>query len=206
MNITIVNYGVGNPGALVNMFEFIGYEAWITDKPQTIVQASHLVLPGVGAFDAAMQRLRESRLIHTLEKAAFGLKIPFLGVCLGMQLLGRRSEEGTSAGLGWIPADAVRMCPDPTLKLKVPFMGWADVEATPRAKLFNKDDENRYYFSHSYRVQCDDHDDVAATYEFDGPIACAVQRENIYGVQFHPEKSHRFGMRLLRNFVERTSK
>lgn len=206
MMITIVHYGVGNPGALVNMFEFIGYEARITDQPQDIIQASHLLLPGVGAFDAAMQRLRESRLIHTLEKAAFDLKIPFLGVCLGMQLLGRRSEEGAAAGLGWIPADTVRMCPDPVLKLKVPFMGWADVEARPRAKLFARDDEHRFYFSHSYRMQCDDHDHVAASYEFDGPVACAVERENIYGVQFHPEKSHRFGMRLLRNFVERTSK
>lgn len=204
--ITIVHYGVGNPGALVNMFEFIGYEAQITDQPRAILQASHLLLPGVGAFDAAMQSLRESQLIHTLERAAFELKIPFLGVCLGMQLLGRRSEEGAAAGLGWIPAETVRMSPDPVLKLKVPFMGWADVETKARAKLFASDEEHRFYFSHSYRLQCENDDDVVATYSFDRPVACAVERGNIYGVQFHPEKSHQFGMRLLRNFVERTSK
>lgn len=204
--ITVIDYGVGNPGALVNMFEFIGYEAQITDQPQGILEASHLLLPGVGAFDAAMQRLRESRLVSTLEKAAFDRKIPLLGVCLGMQLLGRRSEEGAADGLGWIPADAVRMRPNPVLKLKVPFMGWAEIDPAPQANLFVQEDKLRFYFTHSYHMECDDHEDVAATYCFDGPVVCAVEHDNIYGVQFHPEKSHRFGMRLLRNFVERTSK
>ncbi|UPK38610.1 imidazole glycerol phosphate synthase subunit HisH [Bradyrhizobium sp. 186] len=202
--ITIVDYGVGNPGALVNMLEFIGYEARITNQPSAILEASHLLLPGVGAFDAAMQRLRASNLIPALEKATFVRGTPLLGVCLGMQLLGRGSEEGASDGLGWIQADTVRMRPDSALKLKVPFMGWADIEAVQGAKLFTDDSQFRFYFTHSYRMQCHDAADVAATYQFDQPIVCSVQHDNIYGVQFHPEKSHRFGMKLLSNFVERT--
>jgi imidazole glycerol-phosphate synthase subunit HisH len=202
--ITIVNYGVGNPGALVNMFEFIGYDARIADESPRILDASHLVLPGVGAFDAAMNRLRNSQLIPSLEQAVLERKVPLLGVCLGMQLLGRRSEEGLTKGLGWIAGDTVRMQPDPSFNLKVPFMGWADIECSPTARLFDPGSEQRFYFTHSYQMRCDHQSDVAGIYQFDGPVVSAVQHENIYGVQFHPEKSHRFGMRLLSNFVERS--
>jgi len=202
--ITIVNYGVGNPAALVNMFEFIGYDARVTDDISSILGASHLVLPGVGAFDTAMRRLRNSQLIPSLEQAVLVRKVPLLGVCLGMQLLGRRSEEGLLEGLGWIDADTVKMRPDPACKLKVPFMGWAEVESLPTATLFDAGSEQRFYFTHSYHMRCDHQSDVAGIYRFDGPIVSAVQHENIYGVQFHPEKSHRFGMKLLSNFVERS--
>ena len=202
--ITIVNYGVGNPGALVNMLEFIGYDAQITDESSRILNASHLVLPGVGAFDAAMNRLRNSQLIPSLEQAVLERKVPLLGVCLGMQLLGRRSEEGLTQGLGWVAGDTVRMQPDPASNLKVPFMGWADIECAPTARLFDAGSEERFYFTHSYQFRCDHQLDVAAIYRFDGPVVSAVEHKNIYGVQFHPEKSHRFGMRLLRNFVERS--
>ena len=202
--ITIVNYGVGNPGAIVNILNFIGFDARITDDPLQIRDASHLVLPGVGAFDAAMQRLSSSRLVPSLEDAVLNRKVPLLGVCLGMQLLGRRSEEGVLDGLGWIAADTVRMRPDPGARLKVPFMGWADIHPASTARLFDEGSEFRFYFTHSYRMRCDDQADIAGTYEFDEAVVCAVQHDNIYGVQFHPEKSHRFGMNLLRNFIERT--
>ena len=202
--ITIVNYGVGNPGAIVNMLDFIGFDSRITDDPSKIRDASHLVLPGVGAFDAAMQQLSSSRLVPSLEHAVLRRKVPLLGVCLGMQLLGRRSEEGVLDGLGWIAADTIRMRPDPAARLKVPFMGWADIHPTSTARLFDAGAKFRFYFTHSYRMRCDDQADVAGTYEFDEDVVCAVQHENIYGVQFHPEKSHRFGMKLLRNFIERT--
>ena len=151
--ITIVNYGVGNPGALVNMLEFIGYDAQITDESSRILNASHLVLPGVGAFDAAMNRLRNSQLIPSLEQAVLERKVPLLGVCLGMQLLGRRSEEGLTQGLGWVAGDTVRMQPDPASNLKVPFMGWADIECAPTARLFDAGSEERFYFTHSYQLQ-----------------------------------------------------
>lgn len=202
--ITIVNYGVGNPGAIVNMLDFIGFDARITDSPLEVREASHLVLPGVGAFDAAMQRLSSSGLLPSLENAVMSRKVPLLGVCLGMQLLGRRSEEGALAGLGWIAADTIRMRPNPATRLKVPFMGWADIHPAPTARLFDAGAEFRFYFTHSYKMRCDNQADVAGTYVFDEAVVCAVQRDNIYGVQFHPEKSHRFGMNLLRNFIERT--
>jgi imidazole glycerol-phosphate synthase subunit HisH len=202
--ITIVNYGVGNPRAIVNMFDVIGYDARITDERPRILSASHLVLPGVGAFDAAMNRLRNSQLIPCLEQAVFERKIPLLGVCLGMQLLGRTSQEGLMEGLGWIAAETVRMRPNPAFNLKVPFIGWAEIECAPAARLFDSCNEHRFYFTHSYQMQCYHKPDVAATYRFDRSIVSAVEHENIYGVQFHPEKSHRFGMRLLRNFVERS--
>ena len=135
----------------------------------------------------------------------FVRRTPLLGVCLGMQLLGRRSEEGASDGLGWIRANTVRMRPDSALKLRVPFMGWAEIETVQGANLFADNSPFRFYFTHSYRMQCDDAEDVAATYQFDQPVVCSVQHDNIYGVQFHPEKSHRFGMKLLSNFIERTT-
>ena len=106
------------------------------------------------------------------------------------------------AGLGWIAGDTIRMRPDPAVKLKVPFMGWANIECVPMARLFDQDREQRFYFTHSYQMRCDHQSDIAAIYRFDRPVVSAVQRENIYGVQFHPEKSHRFGMTFLRNFVE----
>jgi glutamine amidotransferase len=201
--ITIVNYGVGNLGALVNMFDFIGYETCVTDDPARIRQASRLVLPGVGAFDAATRRLAASGLVPSLEHTVIERRRPVLGVCLGMQLLGRRSDEGTSRGLGWIAGDSVRLRPPPELKLKVPFMGWADVSAALGANLLHAGVESRFYFSHAYQLCCDDPLDVAGTYQYGGPVACAVQHGNIYGVQFHPEKSHRFGMKLLDDFVKR---
>ena len=125
--ITIVDYGVGNPDAIVNMLDFIGFDALITDDPLVIRNASHLVLPGVGAFDAAMEGLLSSKLVPPLEDAVFDRKVPLLGVCLGMQLLGRRSEEGVLDGLGWIAANTIKMRPDPAARLRVPFMGWADI-------------------------------------------------------------------------------
>ncbi len=202
--ITIVDYGVGNPAAIVNMLEFIGHDSCITREPSQITGADHLILPGVGAFDAAMNRLRDLELTAVLDEAVLERKVPLLGVCLGMQLLGRRSEEGNEPGLGWIAADSVRMMPDLAAGRKVPFMGWAEVVSSASATLFDPTEHPRYYFSHSYQMQCDEATDVAAHYVSGQPVVCAVQNGNVYGVQFHPEKSHRFGMKLLSNFVEKS--
>lgn len=200
--ITIVDYGVGNTGALLNMFEYLGIDARAAGSPTDIASADKLVLPGVGAFDKAMSTLRERRLIDALEQAALVRKVPVLGVCLGMQLLTRRSEEGKEPGLGWIAADVRRIALPSDSRLKVPNMGWLAVQPTRHSHLIEPAGaETRFYFDHSYHVVCDEPADVAATIEYGSPLCCAVEHGNVMGVQFHPEKSHRFGMRLLQAFA-----
>ena len=200
--IVVVDYGVGNAGALVNMLEFIGCEARVSADRAQIETASHLILPGVGAFDAAMQRLFVSGLIPILERQAFEKGVPLLGVCLGMQILGRSSAEGKERGLGWIAADAMRLSPDARFGLRVPHIGWAPVVPKVGSRLFGSTTERRFYFSHSYYMSCADHSDVGAEYDYGGAITCAIEHQNLFGVQFHPEKSHREGMRLLQKFAD----
>jgi imidazole glycerol-phosphate synthase subunit HisH len=201
--ITIVDYGVGNISALLNMFEYLGVEAFATSVPREIADARKLILPGVGAFDKAMRTLRERDLVAPLNVAVLERRVPVLGVCLGMQLLARRSEEGSEAGLGWIDADVRRIQPNGDGTLKVPHIGWSDIEPTGGSPLFVRaEPRERFYFVHSYHVVCDRPADVAANIDYGGPLVCAVGRGNIHGAQFHPEKSHRFGMRLLRAYAD----
>jgi len=200
--ITIVNYGMGNLGSMLNMFKRIGVQVRIEADPDVIHSADKLVLPGVGAFDAAMQRINEVLgLREVLEHKAFVEQVPVLGVCLGMQLLTRGSEEGKLPGLGWIPGATQRF---PRLEgFKVPHMGWniANV-STPSRLTAGVGPEPRYYFVHSYYVQVDDpaHSLMRTHYGID--FDSAIGRDNIFGAQFHPEKSHRFGMQILKNFAE----
>ncbi len=199
--ITIVNYGMGNLGSMLNMFKRIGVKARIESDAAAIRMAEKLVLPGVGAFDAAMRRINSAPgLREVLDDKALVERVPVLGVCLGMQLLTRSSEEGKLPGLGWIAGATVRF-PRKT-GLKVPHMGWNVAQpVTPSPLTTEVDSEPRYYFVHSYYVQVDDpaHSLMRTSYglEFDS----AVGRDNVYGAQFHPEKSHRFGMQILRNFA-----
>ncbi|ADJ65672.1 imidazole glycerol phosphate synthase subunit HisH [Herbaspirillum seropedicae] len=200
--ITIVNYGMGNLGSLLNMFKRIGVKARIESDPEAVRDAEKLVLPGVGAFDAAMHRINETPgLRAALDHKALIERVPVIGVCLGMQLLTRSSEEGKLPGLGWIDGEAIRF---PRIDgLKVPHMGWNVAHpATPSALTNDIGIEPRYYFVHSYFVKVDNpvHSLMRTQYgvEFDS----AIGRDNIYGAQFHPEKSHRFGMKILQNFAE----
>lgn len=198
--ITIVNYGMGNLGSVFNMFKRIGVEAKIVDYPDELLSAKKILLPGVGAFDNAMKRINESGFLEVLNQKALVDKVPILGICLGMQLLTRGSEEGNLAGLGWIAADTMRF-PNQNC-LKVPHMGWNLVHpASPSSLTVNLPDEPRFYFVHSYRVHVDNESDsiLKCTYGLD--FDAAVQHGNIFGAQFHPEKSHKFGMRLLENFA-----
>lgn len=199
--ITIVDYGVGNVASLANMLDYLGHETRVSGDPAVVARATRILLPGIGAFDKAMKTLEASGLIEPLRAAALDRRVPILGVCLGMQLLGRGSEEGELPGLGFIPADTKKLQPaDPTLK--VPNTGWRDLAAIRRGQLFPEIENQRFYFVHSYRMVCDDDRDVSAQIEYGGPVTVAVSRGNIHGVQFHPEKSHRFGMRLLNAFAE----
>lgn len=199
----ILDYGVGNLGSIDNMLRAIGERPIITAAPEELGRADRLILPGVGSFDAGMSRLQAGGLADAVKTEAAAGK-PVLGICLGMQLLGRGSEEGRMAGLGLIPFDNIRFRLPEDGALKVPHMGW-DVVA------FQKDNpllegihgRQRYYFVHSYHAVCDALENVLMTCDYGGEFAAAVCRGNVYGVQFHPEKSHDFGMRLLENFVRK---
>ena len=200
--MTLVDYGVGNLASLENMLDFVGVTVTRGDDAAAIRSARKLILPGVGAFDRAMMGLNSSGLRLPLERAIIEHRTPVLGVCLGMQLLGLSSEEGVMQGLGFLKAHSVRLAPRKTSGLKVPNNGWQVVTAKKSAALFEKQSgPARFYFNHSYHMICETGSDIAATIEFDGEKVCSVMKDNIYGVQFHPEKSHRFGMRLLSAFA-----
>ena len=203
--ITIVDYHTGNLGSIVNMLKKIGQEAQITADPALIGNADKLLLPGVGAFDAGMENLERSGLIPLLNQRVLQDRVPTLGICLGMQLMTRSSEEGTRAGLGWIDAQALRFRPADATQ-KVPHMGWNRVMlARPSPLTDELPQEPRFYFVHSFYVRCRDSADVLLTTPFGESFASGFQRGNVWGVQFHPEKSHKFGMALLRNFAERVN-
>lgn len=200
--IAVLDYGIGNVKALLNMYEYLGIEAIATQDAGVLSAASGIILPGVGAFDAAMARLIGANVIPALERAVFDLRVPFLGICLGMQILGRRSDEGNCRGLGWINATVKRLDVGPNSNLKVPHIGWEQVRPTRPSMLFpDINVSNRFYFVHSYHMVCDAHADVIATVDYGGELCCAIGKENIIGVQFHPEKSHRYGMQLLKTFA-----
>jgi imidazole glycerol-phosphate synthase subunit HisH len=200
--IVIVDYGMGNLGSIRNMLRKLGAEASVSGDPKAIEQASHLILPGVGAFTAGMQNLQSLGLIGVLQEKALSSRTPILGVCLGMQLMTADSEEGSIPGLGWVRARTVRFRLEDSA-LKVPHMGWNTVRARPGCPLFKAfDAEPRFYFVHSYHLSCEDAGLEAGTTHHGHDFASAIQQGNIFGVQFHPEKSHKFGLRLLRNFLE----
>jgi glutamine amidotransferase len=200
--ITIVNYGMGNLGSVQNMLKRIGVDTEITGDINKIEEAQKLLLPGVGAFGAAMQKIEESGLRNILDKKVLTEKIPVLGICLGMQLLTRSSEEAPLPGLSWIPAQTLKFNFPNDSSLKVPHMGWNNVHPVKTSKLtINFDDETRFYFVHSYYVKADNQEDVLTTTHYGIDFHSIIQHQNIYGAQFHPEKSHKFGMRLLENFA-----
>jgi glutamine amidotransferase len=202
--IVIVDYKMGNIGSVLNMFRKIGAEAKISDDPRDIESADKLILPGVGSFDTGMKHLHESSFLGVLNEKALVRKTPTLGICLGMQLLTKRSEEGELPGLGWIDGETVKFSLDSNQPdLKIPHMGWNTVTVKRSDSLFRDlEGEARFYFVHSYRVVCNRDEDVLAVTRHGDDFVSAVEHENIAGTQFHPEKSHKFGMKLLKNFAE----
>ncbi len=198
--ITIVDYGVGNVASLANMFDHVGADTRLCGEPAQIERAHRLLLPGVGSFAYAMQVLR-ARKLDTAIKAAVRHGAQLLGVCLGMQLLGRSSEEGDADGLALIAADVRRIQPS-NEAIKIPNMGWREIMPTQESWLLPATPlTERFYFAHSYHMVCDDPADIVATIDYDGTKTVAVAHSNVFGVQFHPEKSHRFGARLLTDFA-----
>ena len=199
--ITIIDYGMGNLGSVMNMLKRLNIRATVTSNPSDVEKAEKIILPGVGPFDPAMQRLNDSGLRKILDKKALEEKIPVLGICLGMQLLTKSSEEGVLEGLGWLNAKTMKFNFS-NGNLKIPHMGWNLVEPVKESLLI-KDlpSESRFYFVHSYFVNCSNTDDVVTTTTYGRPFHSIVQHNNIFGAQFHPEKSHKFGMKLLENFA-----
>jgi glutamine amidotransferase len=201
--IVILDAGLGNVGSILNMLKKIGAPARVSSSLDDIGAAKKLILPGVGAFDTGMTQLERSGFLDLLHRRVLEDKVPVLGVCLGMQLLGKRSEEGVLPGLGWLDAESIRFVAPPGDRIKIPHMGWNTVTAREGATLFrNADVESRYYFVHSYHVVVAEEKDAAATGFHGVRFNAAVERGNIYGTQFHPEKSHRFGLQVFKNFVD----
>lgn len=203
--IVIVDYGMGNLGSIANMLKKIGAkDVKISSNAADVEQANKLILPGVGAFDTGMQQLRETGLIGVLNDKVLEAHTPTLGVCLGMQLMTKVSEEGELPGLGWIDAETIRFRFDSRLTgLKVPHMGWNTVSIQREGVLFKAIyPDARFYFVHSFHIVTHNPEDILATTEYGYPFVSAIQCNHIMATQFHPEKSHKFGMKIYKNFVE----
>jgi len=204
--IKVLDYGMGNTGSMLNMIHKAGGQAELCSRSEELEHASAIILPGVGAFDNGMYKLEQSGLLSTLIRKVLEDRVPFLGVCLGMQLLFEKSEEGERLGLGWLKGNVTRFDfsgLNLDRALKIPHMGWNIVSATTHENLYaGLEDEARYYFVHSYHVNCSNRSDVLATAYYGYEFTCSVRHKNIWGAQFHPEKSHRFGVQFFKNFLK----
>lgn len=201
--ITIINYGSGNISAIGNIYERLKIPFKVAQNPVEVEGAEKIILPGVGAFDETISMLDESGFRTVLDKQVLENKVPVLGICVGMQILAKKSEEGTLPGLGWINAEVKKI--DKTIltqKPKIPHLGWNSVEVSKNNRLFDGVDiEEGFYFLHSYYFDCKEDTDILSTTFYGKTFASSVNNKNIYGVQFHPEKSHHNGVKLLQNFA-----
>jgi imidazole glycerol-phosphate synthase subunit HisH len=201
--ITIIDYKTGNLGSIQNILRRIGEESVITSDKDEIAAATKLILPGVGAYDTGMSNLIKLGLIDILNEKVLVKKVPVLGICLGMQLLSERSEEGYLPGLGWINAETIRFNFINSMEYKIPHMGWNFIKQHKASRLFTgMFPDARFYFVHSYFFRALDSSDILTSTNYEIEFTSAIERGNILGVQFHPEKSHKFGMKLLKNFVD----
>jgi glutamine amidotransferase len=201
--IGIVNYGLGNLKSIQSIISHVGGESRILNKSDEMEGISKLILPGVGAFDHGMQGLNNGNWIAVLNKLVLEEKVPILGICLGMQLMCSSSDEGVLPGLGWINAEVRKITFPEESELKIPHMGWNILDVKKDSPLFDNDgSEQRFYFVHSFHVVCHQFKDVLATTHHGFDITSSFQHDNIYGVQFHPEKSHKFGKYFFKKFIE----
>ena len=202
--IVIVDYGMGNLGTVAAKIKKMDTSVLITSNPEEISTADKLILPGVGSFKAGMENLRNRNLVPILTTKVIGEKTPILGICLGMQLFTKKSEEGFVDGLGWIDAETIRFRFDDSRNgLKIPHMGWNTIKVKHNHPvLTNLGDMSRFYFVHSYHAWCEHQENIIAETDYGYSFPSVIARENIIGVQFHPERSHKFGMQILKNFLE----
>ena len=202
--LVIIDYGVGNLASIRNMLKKIGVESTISSDKEVIAKSDKLILPGVGAFDTCAEKLQQSGLLELLHEKVINQKTPVLGVCVGMQLLTEGSEEGKLPGLGWIKGQIVKFREEKlTPGLKIPHMGWTDVKLSKPSRLFKEMyNDPRFYFVHSYHPELANPADALVVADYGYSFVAGMEHDNIMGVQFHPEKSHKFGMKLLENFVK----
>ncbi len=203
MKTGIIDIGIGNLKSIQNMFERIGFKTNFVNTIEELKACDKIVLPGMGSFDKCMLALNDSGLKEEMETQVHQFKKPFLGICVGLQMLMRRSDEGKEKGLNWIDGDTIAFdAKRLNANQKIPNMGWLDIEIVNNNTLGKDLDGSRFYFAHSYHVKVDDPQTewIAANYGYS--FTAAIRKDNIYGVQFHPEKSHKFGMQLLKNFAE----
>jgi len=199
--IAIINYGLGNLTSIQNMHKRLGINAIITSETDKIKNASKLILPGVGHFKKGMENLHSSGLKELLDDLVLGQKKPILGICLGAQLMTKHSEEGDVDGLAWVNATTVRFDQKKINGLKVPHMGWSDIRIADSNPLWmNLPPEPRFYFVHTFHFLFDKENEISATSTHGYEFVCAFRKDNIFGTQFHPEKSHKFGMKVIENF------
>jgi imidazole glycerol-phosphate synthase subunit HisH len=206
--IVIIDYNMGNVKSLANMARKIGVDALITSKVSEIEDATKIILPGVGSFDAGVQNVHNLGIKEVLNKKVHEDKVPVLGICLGMQLFGSRSEEGQLDGFGWIPGAIKRFDFQEidNSRLKIPHMGWNKINPVASSSIILSDipEDARFYFVHSYHYICANNENISATTRYGYDFTCSVKKDNIYGVQFHPEKSHKYGMHIMNNFLKLT--
>lgn len=202
--ISIIDYGVGNVKAFQNIYKKLGHEVQLAVTPEDLLKTSKLILPGVGHFDYAMKKFQDSKLFDQVNILVKSNKLPVIGICVGMQMMARRSEEGIEEGLGWINADVIKFdISKINFKPHLPHMGWNDVEIKSPSKLLNGfPSSSKFYFLHSYYMVCDEASDIIAEADYGQRFSCIVNHENIFGIQCHPEKSHSNGIRLLDNFAK----
>lgn len=200
--ITIIDYGMGNLGSIMNILKRVGAVCSISTSPKDIESASKIILPGVGAFDNGIRNLKKMGYYEVIESMVKVNKIPILGICLGMQLLTNGSEEGIEKGFGFIDAYTYKFKFGETLNYKIPHMGWNTLIVKKSNCFFEKDKEYRFYFVHSFNVKCNNPNDILTTTCYGYEFTSAIEKENVLGVQFHPEKSHRYGIDFYKKFVE----
>jgi len=202
--IHVIDYGLGNVQAFLTLYKRLGFEVTRAKTAADLAGASKIILPGVGAFDHAIELLDQSGMQPTLETLVMQDKVPILGICVGMQILASASNEGRLLGLGWVPGKVLSFRANAqSASLPLPHMGWNDVQPKPGSPLFaGLESDARFYFLHSYYFECGEESHVAAVAAYGFDFSCAVSAGNVYGVQFHPEKSHNFGTKLLKNFAE----
>jgi len=198
LKICIVDYGIGNIKAFKNIYDKLNINVEIASKKEQFVNATHLILPGVGTFDWAMSKLNESGLKETLDGLVLEKKIPILGICVGMQIMASQSEEGVLSGLNWIEGKVLKLDKD----IILPHMGWNNVKLSNKSDLFNNIENFEFYFLHSYYYKTEDDKHILSMSKYGNSFTSAIYKENIFGTQFHPEKSHKNGIKILENFLK----